>query len=1675
MAAILEEEVPLGPGPGNTMDASPGPVGFRVYKRHCDRHRYERDFRRRLRNLRVAELRFGRALEPKCRDSPDEDCRVVHRVFSELDSIRPQLLECFHKAPDSIINRLRDLLGASLGIAFDVENNTGRDDHRSNTKHTEDNVTVQPPDIDLSSSQDQNFFSPVFVETTLSTLTECYDTIANLEHQVSKLTRENIDLGLKLSWAYSDICSMDMENAYTEQRYLESLTSLTESLYEYSTQCSKLQSLVLRQGIRICSQNRALSNLEKEAAKYSHLNATICPIFTKCSVNFGTFISVHILVIMHTDSDPGSVGMADSNEPTIERFFICEGDRTTSAYDSDGQGSVLGVSVPSIQPQIHNGSSLFYECGTMPMVEQGMASGQLAIGQYRQVPRSMFHDTSNSIEVSEVLRSTSKPVSETATMSHTADNEVQVAAQDGIPETVSGTSKNGSRHEMDISDTGVSKLKTENSALQKKLRKYLRLIRTLKHEIERLRPRKSISAELSAELSTSAVVPFGFRVYEEGSPITGIGPTTSTGLPPEDTKVKELKAEISALQDQIQRYEKAEEERLHVSEKLNSEERRSRELAQELTSARRRMASYHHEIEQILRSCGGAEVLFPNADRNFSSTAVSQNPDHSAKSGPQMSDLKAVFSSLQERLACLDSDNSNLRAELERGRSDLAAVHAELCHLRKENELLLSDTRAAGSLAMERVFHCVTSAMESLAKNKVEDLEGVDLSATALAPQVLDERTCALEMENRLYKEKAESLLDTLYHVSLERSKMAVDISRLNGEIHSCRQQLQKFSNQCAELTAAGHEVECLRAKCNIYSEQVERLKHMSADLTDLNNRLSDDVRSLEEKGAFARNESHSLREEVRQLQSLLIGDAKIAHDAIRDRVAIIELEGRCNILTEALTNGTAELDSLRSKNSNLIKMVMELRYSLEQERAANVENMRQVNSLSESEGRLRNQIERHETQMEGLRASVASLTESLEQSAADLRATQSRLAEKEHDEAGMASKIEMLTSNLKVVLTSMRDAKPLRLSPSDLSAVDISGLTHFNPNVYYTLMDSIQATIIDCQDMTATSSMVHDVTIARDKIYNILKCNYLLTILATGLCRQLSTLSTGLVDAVRLQGGSLGHIVRCLGDNLNLDMMRTEFSTKVTNIYSHVKELNGLLQQVQKSKPTDGINRLKEFYENMLNKSQQKLEQLGTLVKTKEKEESSLRAENSKLISDCADAANALHEFERRLEQLSNESKSLCSIAMSLMPSSEHSDCDRNDLKSILSALRSYISSLGSYKERYKKLLENPPEPKVITVTARPQVSDACVGTVNTPAQPPASTAQRAEPVPERPPVRSGPRLSRHRPTLDISVIKEVDANVRYYIKNIRSSLEDHVRSVSSRGDNSDTEYESPRSVSVGRSDATVCDDSDSDEDYSTSLSRGTLGEELVRRHTRQFESICDLVEQMRDLKPLPKTPTPHVSYADPPDNSKRNITPASDMAVMHHFNQLCSALKEYTIGTSMALSVDDVFYQMELVMLDQGDREHRRALWDRCVANLVSVVIQVLKTESEERQSVVDELQRRCNMVSSALAETNGLCRLREEELHRRSAELNDACSKLDELEQHCRKLEVELELRPQGYTVPDDTEIRALQTEIAQREDELRVLNKEVSKLHSVVIDLEEINGLLTQQISRLRADK
>ncbi|GBE61733.1 thyroid receptor-interacting 11, putative [Babesia ovata] len=1760
MAMSLLDAPPPGSEPTGVDVTPPCLAGYRVYKDLKSKKRYDRDFRRRKRNLAVIESRFGDVLRKESKRRPKSPKRLLDEVFNQLGCIRPQLVEYLRRTPEALVTRLQRFF--DIPVYLKSDNNDAVVESAFPDLHSIEGAAPAPDTAAEEASCGGTTSVPWPVSdigkevltSFLHTLSQKYEIISSLESQVAELSRENTDLSLKLSNAYSELFQLELDKSSSDQRYLDALTSLTESLYISATRCANLQRLVIKRGKQLSVQERSLFLAENALAHHCSLNNTPCPTFSKTGSQF--------------EYDASSLENPGSTAPNIASFTLNDVDCATSAYDSDRQGSLDDEGINSAGSQAGGkasaSSTSFYEFGSdLEYSRQEIPSpneGELIIAEFdgekavsvcplpdapstlpvqtaspepgavendshdaeADVMRELHLEKRSVDAVTSLPREVREQVSSPAfppLLGSPALDSISVAgvvrselANAVLPSPAIAPVSGDSVGQVVHDDAKVRELISDISVLQKKSQSYIRHIRALKRENERLKSRARLPDDLRAELSTGSAGPLDYRMSGDLTSIgsgyyvpSSLGPSRVS--PEEDTKVKELKAEISILQKQIQRSQEANEDRQRLQDQLAAEERRNRELYSELSVARRKLVTYHHELEQLVRSYGSGAQVAPDA--NQSSTVVSQDYDRSSKLGSTLSELKSVLLTLNSRVHSYESDNDVLRSELEHLRTKLSAVHDEVDHLRNQNQALAADTREAGCLAFDRLLHCLTDALGNMTRTSLEELEtapsehGTTTSSQLGSDDLTAERITILEFENKLYTDKLSSLLDIVHQSSLERFQMHTTIARLNSDLHSSHQQLLKFSNQSSVLLQTSNDLDALRAKCTTYDDQVNRLKQMNTDLSDLNNRLGDDLHTLEEKSVSANNEVSALREEVRQLQSLLVGDTQAAHDSIRDRVSIIRLEGRCKFLDESLNNGRVELESLRSKNSDLVKSVMELRYALEQERASNAEYLKQVNAMSEAEGRLRNQLDRQETQIEGLRASVSSLTESLQQNAADMRAASERLLEKERTQSALSSTIDSLGSSLNSLLSSVRDAKPIALAPADMGPIDLSSIPNFNLTVYYGVLDTIQKSTMDNHEITDIAATAKDVSLARDKVCNILKCNYLLSALAAGLCRQMQEFSASMITAARSQDSSISPLVKCLGDSVNLELLRADFANRMSKAHAHAKELKSVIRQLYKNNPADVINRLKDHYEDALGKCQVKVEQLSSVIKSKEEDQLKLKQENSKLMSDCSSAAQALNEFDKRLEGQTQERSSLCAFALSMLPPAAQAECEQDNLRGILAAVRNVITKLTPYREKYKKLLENPPEPKVVTVTVpapQQQPKAATVPVATDPAE------QRAA----RPPayvtddghgagnyiqssVNHGP--GHHNPLRDHDVrraipndaplrleraLKDVDANVRYYVKNIKSTLRDYVRNLATQNDASETEYESPRTRSVGRSDVTVGNIGDFSDTESESsevmLSDKPAPEDIVRNHARQFESICDLLDQARDVQSQVMERPPRLVYVDTPKQAP--ICPpsgsASDMAVMHHFHHLCAALKEYVAGRPMALSIDDVFYQMELVMLDQGDRDRRRAKWDHCVGNMVSVVIDVLRSISIDRKESVEGLRRRCSVASAALEEAQALCRLREEELHRRTTELSEACSRLEAMERHCRNVELELQKLSSEVPRVNERDLRALESSLAHREDDVRRLSKEVSKLHSVVFDLEEVNELLSQQLSRAKSD-
>lgn len=1612
---------------------------------------YRHDIKRRWRNLFVVESRFQNLLKPNEEAGTAYLDALLLRVMKQMSMIRPRLLELLKKNPESLGERLSDFFGVPVYVGSDASKadlvstsaESGTIQDPSGIKETSH---LKPP-----KSQSQQFGID-FVAPLMETLLQKYETIYALESEVWSLSRQNAGLLAQLFDVNTSLSALQQELCEQEQSYLDSLTQLSDASYVSSRKISSLKELVCLQIDKRIKQESRLFHVENALAMQCYLNNIPCPEvgWHPRAVTRLPEIS-SFSTVAETSMESKLANLDAYNFGMYQSFDLNDKECSTSTYNSDVYSSFDGVAIePSSLPASRYPHlelvNIFDEAVNQPsplVDSKNVKNGAEEL--FQELEKTLNLCIGPAVPGLQALPQF--PTVPAVPEQQSVENPLP------LPPPVT-------------EDTKVRELQAEISVLQRKTQRYLREIRKLKREKELLQSAEDARKEAEQEETLSR------KQRNEG-----IDVGTETAEPREDTKIKELKAEIYILQKQIQRLNSEIAAYQRMKEMLVSEESRNMDLRKELSIAERTLASYRHEAEAILRK---QEGMFTGSPRHInSSTAVSGDHDQGAKSGSTMTEVRNAFLSLQDRLSSYESTNAALSSQIEN-------LYMELNSLKRENELLSSDTKAAGQLTLDRLLHSVTNALDCISHTSYQDSDfafnedGSSASTPSFTTDNLfDQRTSSLEYENQMYREKIGDLFKALRESSIERCQMDSTVARLTSELYGSNQLLQKLKKHSTKLMDISNDRDLVRSKCEILEDQVDKLKQMNTDLSDLNNRLNDDLRSLEEQSLFTGNEANGLREEVKQLQSLLVGGQSAPHDAIRDRVAIIQLEGRCKLLGEYLSSCKFEVESLRTRNTDLVKSVMEMRYSLEQERLANVNYAKQVAVMSESEGQLRSQVDLQQSQIEGLRASVASLNESLEKSAADISSYSSKLVEKERSESALSATVNTLERVVKTLLAAIREIKPFLISHNEINAVDLGYISNFDLGVYYGVVDSIQKCMSGPIDKLEHSDMIIAVNAAREKIQNITKCNYLLGALASGLCRQFQDMNSRLLSQAQSGEAALSAVISALNDQVNSDISRAELSSKIGRLQAQVKELKAHIKQLQRSHPTETISCIKQQYETELSHCKGKIEQLSASLKEKENEQSQLKQENLKLISDCTGAAHALNDFEKRLDTLKRERTAFCQHALSLLPPITRSECDTENAQAILTLLRSHLTKYSSYKEKYQKLLESRPDPPLTTVSQAPSsipVHTSVTGSAKLPSV--NSIDETRNHVCNRLHVEDN--INNNTDVLR-SIIADMDTNVRYYIKSIKSSLRGHLRGLAHVGDSSDTDYESPNERSVARSDATLDDaeldssDPESEEAAIYTFYNKTRGEELVRRHTRQFDVICDMLDRMGKAQSQLIERPPRVVYVDKPAPPRSQpVTIDGDMAVMHHFSRLSAALKDCVLGSSLAITVDDVFYQLEMVMLDQGDRERRRAMWNRCIGDIVSLVTDVLKSSTIERNGTIEELERRYNVVCKALDEAQSLCRIREEELHRRTVDLSETCDRLELLQQHCRKLEVELDTRANEKPLFDDSELRSLESELSYREEEVHRLSKEINKLHSVVMDLEDVNSLLSQQLDLSRSE-
>ncbi|KAK1442634.1 centrosomal protein 2 like protein [Babesia gibsoni] len=1627
MPKRIRDNAPSPEGGGVCVAPQLHPTGFRVYKNFRYKKRYERDYKRRWRNLMVVEARF-----PDIVRSPDEDRKqwlnsLFVRVLHQMKSIRPQLMEYMKEYPEAFTEHMKSFFGVPINFGGDAVSSSLLSTSADSGSALK---TAQSQNVSSIHSPTEKQRAHDFMLHHTNGLPQTPEEILTMEFEIHNLSKVNSELLLKLSDAYTTISRMQHEIARREEVYLYEITKLHEKNYTCSKKISKLQELTHKKGELLLLQGDYIFRTENVLAMQMYLN----------NIPYTDFKSYPTALGVESSLNNIPLNLDVSFRAGFENWFQREKDRSTNGYNSDEWHSLEAAS--------------FYSHPSSP--------GKCVFsGAQNLFDEPNFHylkfdgDSKVSKGVLQIADQKDKPFSLGI---GTVPPDFQI-----LPDfpTISAIPAGGhiDGHITHVGDTKVKELQAEIEILQRKIQRYARELRKFRHIGGKHKSFGNIFSD-SEDMNAS---PLSVPLRNEG-----IDVVTELSAPREDTKIKELKSEISVLQKQIQRHNDEISVHERIKERLLSEESRNRDLQAEINIVQQKLAGYRQETEAILRH---------QRTRNSSSVGnihgsskTSRINGEGANTDSNMSEVRNAFVTMQDQLSYLESENRALNSIIDN-------LNREVDRLKHENGVLSADTKAAGQLALDRLLHTVTDALMAISGKAVDDADasnqdGGNKAASPLTDdQIVDLRVTMLDSENKLYKGKLSQLLTVLHEKSVEGMQMEMNIARLNSDLHNANQFIQKFKNQSTKLLDTSNELEMVRSKCQILDDQVDKLKQMNTDLSDLNNRLNDDLRTLDERRSFAGNEINALREEVKQLQALLVGGQSIPYDAIRDRVCIIQLEGRCKLLDEYLSSSRYELESLRSRNADLVKSVMEMRYTIEQERTSNKVYAKQIAAMSEAEGRLQSQLEVQKSQIEGASASVLSLNESLKKSAADLSSSLSNLVEKERSESALSSTVDSLGSALKLLISDVKDVKPFFLSKNDLSSIDLNGIDNFDRGVYYGVVDAIQKAVLDYNDKMDSGPMKNLINAARDKISNIMKCNYLLGTLACGLCRQMQDMNSRMLSVAQSQGDSLASVIKPLCDQVKSDVSLAEMSMKLGKLQAHTKDLREQITKLQKTNPNEVVTRIKEHYEEVLDRYQTNVDQLTTVVKGKDEEQQQLKQENLKLMSDCTGAANAIEQFEKRLEALLKERKDFCENAISLLPQGSQTDFDRESPKAVLGVIRSLISKNASYKEKYQKLLENPPEPKLVTVTV--------------PAAAASPAPERHIPLPDKPAVKRLERANRQQDMTAkdefVHVIMDVDANVRYYLKSLRSSLREQLRYLATNADGNETEYEMPSTRMTNLSDTTV-DDTDLDSSASEieeskehvffDLSQS---EELVRKHTKQFDNICDLLDRLGKANSQLIGRQQKVVYVDKLAQIRQQpVVIDGDMAVMHHFSRLCTTLKELVAGSPLSLTVDDVFYQLELVMLDPGNRERRKTMWNRCIGDMVSLVVEVLQSGTFEKRSVLEELERRSQVLSKAVDEARSLCRIREEELNRRTTELSGAYERIEQMENHCRKLEVELDNRMSDVQQYDERDLRNMESELSFREEEVRRLSKELTKLKTIVIDLEEVNNMLSQQLDLARED-
>ncbi|AFZ81223.1 hypothetical protein BEWA_006320 [Theileria equi strain WA] len=925
------------------------------------------------------------------------------------------------------------------------------------------------------------------------------------------------------------------------------------------------------------------------------------------------------------------------------------------------------------------------------------------------------------------------------------------------------------------------------------------------------------------------------------------------------------------------------------------------------------------------------------------------------------------------------------------------------------DEILRQNNAAiSGFATIGQLLHQITISIENLS-----DLEHSGHAHTVAKTYITqsEDKLNVLEYENKAFKAKLMELYEDLHRESSSNFSLQRQLSQTKMELDHAKEAFFNLENLNVVILRNEEELNLLKSNKELYLEQLNSMQNEAAHLNEEKHTLVLKLRTFEAMNESSMTECGVLREEIAQLRAIVNGHFPSNH-GIRDKLSKLELESNCKLLEDKLSRSRIEASNLHNTNGQLLFSMMELRRELERERYENVYYSKQISSYIANESKIRIQLDHYTNQIESLTASLETTNELLNSRSAELSAAADKIFEKDRQILSFEARIDMILSFYTKIIDIINQATPTKLSDTSLSILELS---QFDTTYYNNLFETIQRVSIKVNDNFDQNSLSKGLNQASQKIYNILNFNYITSTLAISLCKELHKR-----DGSHINTTKKDNIILSTKELAEIDTIKMEYVSKISELEAQIRELQHLNKQNQKFTWENSIQRITEKYEKSSEELKFMLKECNNLINLNEMALESLRKDNARLLSDHTNAANVIIEYQDRLNSNINERNVLKEVLYSIIPESLREVCDKDDPIGNIKALDKYIESMKL--DRNMVINDDIPRRQntVLDYKNRENNDDYI--------------------------------LSNYKDNINRQniVIDELVSNVDYYYRFIRDNIQSQIKEISDYTDG-ETDLESPLNVTGKFSDDTIYDNgsdySDSDYDY-------TNADDISQKHTKYFEIIIKLLDRLKYAYSmiLPK------KISDVNIEEKFGLSAPGDMKIIRHFSQLCHILKEITHGTPRQFHLDDIVYQMETLPTSTDSLDKKNRLWTKCIGTIISIATEVLASKSKEQHSELEEALLRYDLTKKSLEEIQALSQIQNKELKKRNTDIHEMEGRIEELQTYCRKIESELENSKDAND----------RDSCLDKQKDIRACIKQIEKLETIIIELEEVNGLLNQQL-------